>query len=61
MVAVTHLVYRAGGGGHESGLPAGREEHALEASQGGLLEEWAANRECEELEGVWLEPIQAML
>ena len=32
-------VRRAGGGGHESGLPAGREKYVSEASQDGLLEE----------------------
>ena len=33
----------AGGGGHESGLPAGREEDASETRQDGLLEEMGSH------------------
>ena len=37
---LAHHVFRgAGGGGHEGGLPAGRETYASETSQDGLLEE----------------------
>ena len=42
-------------------MPVGREECVIETSQDVLLED-IAKHECEELkEGVWLEPIQAML
>ena len=53
---VAHLaVCMAGGGRHESGLPAGFEEDAAEASLDGLTV--AAKHECDEVkEGMWLEP-----
>ena len=40
MAALAHLaVRRTGGGGHESDLPAGRDNDASGASQEGVLEE----------------------
>ena len=64
MATVAHLViWGTGGGGHEGGLPARREEDASETSQDGLLiENGQPSTTCEELkEGVWLEPAQAVL
>ena len=64
VAAVAHFCCEGtGSGGQETGLPAGREEDASETSQEVVYcKRWAAKHECEELkEGVWLEPIQAML
>ena len=58
----TLLFRRAGGGGHGSGLPAGCEQDAVEKVWMVFQKKLAATHEGAELkEGVWLEPIQAML
>ena len=44
------------------GLPAGRKTYASVTRQDSPLQELAATHECEELKnGVWLEPISAVL